>query len=413
MLLIPLLVACSKTVYEFGDGRLSKGSFRFQKEIYYAGQFEEEESVQKRNLAIVNDLADLDGVGALATRKGLKKDGYYAEYMHRQEVARHGKAAIWFWKQKYKDKFNWDMIFAAEGLKYDEKRFAKEFIDTVRRDKDHREVFVAEFEGKKIRYKDLRHVMTYSDYEQFKNYQEPALISGMHEVVKEWLEKQIHDRVLDSMFADEKELRRFDHNRVGVLYLKVKYGKAGKGIYPGAMDKIKLTPMEIYNHFEKMQNTLAQVLWVDAAYTVVGEDSIAEDIIAKLDKGDDFVKLAQKYALHPQFVQTARRTRIMGYDMTKNIDARENRSYYDRLIIDMASRDVKKPEPYLGRDGVIIVRIYNVGRALEKVHLVDVNWKVENDLRTKLLGEVYELDVRASREKLKIQFNDSVIRHLK
>ncbi|MBS0617707.1 MAG: hypothetical protein JSR44_05925, partial [Spirochaetes bacterium] len=88
-------------------------------------------------------------------------------------------------------------------------------------------------------------------------------------------------------------------------------------------------------------------------------------------------------------------------------------SYYDRLIIDMASRDVKKPEPYLGRDGVIIVRIYNVGRALEKVHLVDVNWKVENDLRTKLLGEVYELDVRASREKLKIQFNDSVIRHLK
>ncbi|MBS0618950.1 MAG: hypothetical protein JSR44_12225, partial [Spirochaetes bacterium] len=328
MLLIPLLVACSKTVYEFGDGRLSKGSFRFQKEIYYAGQFEEEESVQKRNLAIVNDLADLDGVGALATRKGLKKDGYYAEYMHRQEVARHGKAAIWFWKQKYKDKFNWDMIFAAEGLKYDEKRFAKEFIDTVRRDKDHREVFVAEFEGKKIRYKDLRHVMTYSDYEQFKNYQEPALISGMHEVVKEWLEKQIHDRVLDSMFADEKELRRFDHNRVGVLYLKVKYGKAGKGIYPGAMDKIKLTPMEIYNHFEKMQNTLAQVLWVDAAYTVVGEDSIAEDIIAKLDKGDDFVKLAQKYALHPQFVQTARRTRIMGYDMTKNIDARENRSYY-------------------------------------------------------------------------------------
>lgn len=407
-----LLQACSKYVYEHKEGRLSRGTFAFFKAYYYQGQFEEEDTVEARNRQIINDLADLDAVGSLATRKGLKNDPYYAEYMYRQMRARHGKAAIGYWQEKYKDKFNWQMLFAAENLQYDEKRFLQEFRQTHQAGGKVADVLVAQFEGKPVYYRNLKSVMTISDYEQFPGFTEPALQSGMRDMLKAWLEKQIHDRLVWQLSADERELLRFDHNRVGVLYLKVKYGKAGKGIYPTSMDQIPLTPLEVYEHFHKMQNTLADVLWVKAAYTVVAEENLAEELIAKLDKGESFEKLAARYAIAPKFIATARPTIIKGYDRSKDVEAREKRDYYDRLILDMAGRDVMKPDPYLGRDGIVIVRIYDVSRALEKVQLQDVSWKVENDLRTKMLNEVYELDIKDAREALRFVYNERLIKQL-
>ncbi|GAB4423613.1 MAG: hypothetical protein OHK0011_03650 [Turneriella sp.] len=412
VLLLLATQACSKYVYEHREGRLSRGTFNFLKAYYYQGQFEEEESVEARNRQIINDLADLDAIGHLATSKGLKKDAYYHEYMYREQHARHGKAAVGYWQQKYKDKFNWQMLFSAENLDYDEKRFLRDFRATHLSGGKIADVLVARFEGRPVYYRDLRRVMTVSDYAQFPNYTEQALQSGMRDVLKAWLQKQIHDRLVWQMSADERELLRVDHNRVAVLYLKVKYGKAGKGIYPGGIDNIPLTPTEIYDHFHKMQNTLADVLWVKAAYTVVAEENLAEELIAKLDKGGNFAELAARYAIAPKFIKTAKPTVYQGYDRTKDIEAREKRDYYDRLIIDMAGRDVTKPEPYLGRDGIVVVRIYDVSRALEKIRLQDVSWKVENDLRLKLLGEVYEHDVRDARNSLKIKYNEWLIRRL-
>lgn len=404
--------ACSKLVYEHNEGNLSRGTFNFLKAVYYAGQFEDEETPEKRNRAIINDLADLDGVGSLGTRKGLKKDQYYDEYMFRQQHARYGKAAIYHWQQKYKDKFNWQMLFAAEKLAYDEKKAAKTFTDAVRTGKPLEKVALAEYEGKTVYFGDLRPVMSFSDYEQFKNYSEPAVMAGMKEVMKSWLEKKVYDQLLKSFFADEKELLRFDHNRVALLYLKVKYGKAGKGIYPGSMDKIVLKPGEIYDHFYKMQNAMADVLWVKAAYTVVAEESLSEELIQKLDKGGDFAELARKYAAEPKFIPTARPAIIQGYTKNQRLDDKEKRDYYDRLILDMAGRDVSKPEPYLGRDGIVVVRIYDVSRALEKVRLEDVSWKVENDLRTKMLNAIYDQDIKDARDRLKIRFNERLIKNL-
>ncbi len=404
--------ACSKLVYEHQEGRLSRGTFNFLKDAFYGGQFEEEETPQKRNQAIINDLSDLDALGFLATRKGMKQDGYYPEYMFRQERSRHGKAAIAYWKTKYKEKFNWQMLFSAEKLSYDEKKVLKEFNEAHQGTKKIEDVLVAEFEGKPIYYANLRHVMTYSDYTQFPGYNETALLSGMREVLKAWLEKKIHDRVVKNMNADESELKRFDHDRVANLYLKVRYGKAGKGIYPGSMDKIKLTPMEIYDHFHRMQNALADVLQVKVAFTVVADENRGEELIAKLDKGGNFAELAPKYAADPKFVATATPHIIKGYDRSRGLDEREKRNYYDRLILDMAGRDVSKPDPYLGKDGIVIVRIYEVARALEKVQLSDVSWKVENDLRTKLLNAVFDEDVKDSRKKLKIVYNDRLIKSL-
>lgn len=404
--------ACSKLVYEHQEGRLSRGTFNFLKEAFYQGQFEEEDTPQKRNQAIINDLSDLDALGSLATRKGLKQDGYYAEYMFRQERSRHGKAAITHWQKKYKDKFNWQMLFSAERLAYDEKKFLKSFNDAKQTSNKFENVLVAEFEGVPIYYRNLKPVMTLSDYSQFPGYNETALLSGMREVLKAWLEKKIHDRVVKVMNADEVELKRFDHDRVANLYLKVRYGKAGKGIYPGSMDKIKLTPMEIYDHFHRMQNAMADVLWVKAAFTVVADENRGEELIAKLDKGGDFAQLAPRYASEPKFVATAKLHVIKGYDRRRGLDERENRDYYDRLILDMASRDVSKPDPYLGKDGIVIVRIYDVARALDKVQLSEVSWKVENDLRTKLLNAVFDEDIKDARKKLKIVYNERLIRAL-
>lgn len=404
--------ACSKFVYEHQEGRLSRGTFNFLKDAFYTGQFEEEETPQKRNQAIINDLSDLDALGFLATRKGMKQDGYYPEYMFRQERSRHGKAAIAYWKIKYKEKFNWQMLFSAERLSYDEKKFLKEFNEMRQNAKKIEDVPVAEFEGKPIFYSNLRPVMTYSDYTQFPGYNETALLSGMREILKAWLEKKVHDRVVKSMNADEAELKRFDHDRVANLYLKVRYGKAGKGIYPGSMDKIKLTPMEVYDHFHRMQNAMADVHWVKAAFTVVADENRGEELIAKLEKGGNFAELAAKYASEPKFIATAQPHVIKGYDRARGLDEREKRNYYDRLVLDMAGRDVVKPDPYLGKDGIVIVRIYDVARALEKVQLSDVSWKVENDLRTKLLNAVFEEDVKDSRKKLKIVYNDRLIRSL-
>jgi hypothetical protein len=404
--------ACSKYVYEHKEGRLSRGTFHFLKAYYYQGQFEEEETVEARNRQIINDLADLDAIGHLATRKGLRKDPYYGEYMFRQLRARHGKAALAYWQEKYKEKFNWQMLFGAENLQYDEKTVLRELKNVHQSGGKVDDVLVARFEGKPVYYHNLKGVMTLSDYEQFPNYTEQAQQSGLRDILKAWLQKQIHDRLVYQMSADERELLRFDHNRVGVLYLKVKYGKAGKGIYPTSLDKIPLTPTEIYDHFHKIQNTLADVLWVKAAYTVVAEENLAEELIAKLDAGGNFAELAERYALAPKFIPTARPTIYRGYDRTKDIEDREKRDYYERLILDMAGRDVTKPEPYLGRDGIVVVRIYDVSRALEKVKLQDVSWKVENDLRLKLLGEVYDHDIRDAREALKIRFNDWLMKRL-
>ncbi len=412
ILLITLTVGCSKLVYEHNEGKLSRGSFQFLKDVYYAGQFEEEETPAKRNQAILNDLAELDGAGSLGTKKGLKSDPSYPEYMFRQEHARHGKAAILHWQKKYKDKFNWQMLFAAEKLSYDEAKFIKTFTDAVATGRPYEKVVVAEFEGNPIEYRDLKTVMTVSDYEQFKGFTNAAMTGAMKETLKSWLEKKIHDRMLKTYFADEHELRRFDHNRVAVLFLKVKYGKAGKGIYPGSMDKIPLKPTEIYDHFHKMQNALADVLWVKAAYTVVAEENLGEELLAKLNKGADFEKIVDKYASAPKFIRTAKPTVIQGYDRKKSVDEREKREYYERLILDMASRDVTKPEPYLGKEGIVIVRIYEVSRALEKIKLLDVSWKVENDLRTKMLNQVYEPDIRDARDALKFKYNDRLIRNL-
>lgn len=404
--------ACSKLVYEHHEGRLSRGTFNFLKETFYQGQFEEEETPQKRNQAIVNDLSDLDALGSLATRKGLKQDGYYAEYMFRQERSRHGKAAITHWQKKYKEKFNWQMLFSAEKLSYDEKKFLKAFNEAKQGGNKFEDVLVAEFEGAPVYYRNLRPVMTFSDYTQFPGHNETALLSGMREVLKSWLEKKIHDRVIKIMNADEAELKRFDHNRVANLYLKVRYGKAGKGIYPGSMDKIKLTPMEVYDHFHRMQNAMADVHWVKAAFTVVADENRGEELIAKLEKGGNFAQLAPQYASAPKFVATATPHIIRGYDRGRGLDERENRDYYDRLILDMASRDVSKPDPYLGKDGIVIVRIFDVSRALEKVQLSEVSWKVENDLRTKLLNAVFDEDVKDSRKKLKIVYNERLIKAL-
>lgn len=412
-LVIPLATACSKLVYEHNGGKLSRGTFLFMKDIFYQGQFEEEETPAKRNQAILNDLADLEGMGSLGTRKGLKTDPSYPEYMFRQERARHGKAAISYWQKKYKDKFNWQMLFAAENLKYDEKKFLKIFTDTVARGQKYEDIVVAEFEEKPVAYRDLKSVMTVSDYEQFKGLTTAAMTAGMKETLKAWLEKKIHDRLVHNYFADEHELRRFDHNRVAVLFLKVKYGKAGKGIYPGSMDKITLKPMEIYDHFHKMQNTFADVLWVKAAYTVVNEESLGEELLAKLNKGADFEKVVAKYAAAPKFIRTAKAFTIKGYDRSKGLDVdREKRDYYERLILDMASRDVTKPDPYLGKEGIVIVRIYEVSRALETIKLQDVSWKVENDLRTKMLNAVFEPDIRDARDALKFRYNDRLIKNL-
>ncbi len=405
-------ISCSKFVYEHNGGRLSRGTFLFMKNIYYQGQFEEEETPAKRNQAIVDDMANVEGLGALATQKGILEDPSYAEYMFRQERSRHGKAAIYFWQQKYKEKFNWQMLFKAENLSYDEKQFARSLATAVRSNQPVEKLLVAHFEGKPVYYENLRKVMSISDYAQLPQLNEAAMLSGMRDVLKAWLEKQIHDRVAWSMSADEAELRRFDHNRVATLYLKVRYGKAGKGIYPGAMDKIALTPTEIYDHFHKLQNTLADVVWVNAAYTVVAEDHQAEDLSAKLDKGGKLAELAPKYAIAPKFIRTAVPTKIMGYDRKQGVDARDKREYYDRLVIDMASRDVTKPEPYLGKDGIVIVQIYKVKRTLEKVQLQDVIWKVENDLRTKMLNAIYETDVKDSRDRLRFRYNDRLIRTL-
>lgn len=403
---------CSKLVYEHQEGKLSRGTFNFLKNIYYTGQFEEEDTPLKRNQALVNDLSDLDGLGALATRKGLKKDAYYPEYMFRQEHSRHGKAAIYYWQQKYKEKFNWQMLFAAEKISYDEKKFFQAFLEAKKKTGKIEDVIIAQFEGSPVYYRDLRSVMTYSDYHQFQGYTDATLLAGMREVLKTWLEKKIHDRLLKSFFADEAELKRFDHDRVAVLYLKVKYGKAGKGIYPGSMDKIALTPMEVYDHYHRMQNAMADVLWVKAAYTVVAEENLGEELIAKLEKGGNFEQLVAKYASEPKFIKTATARVIAGYDRRRGLDDREKRDYYDRLILDMAGRDVMKPGPYLGKDGIVIVRIHDVSRALEKVKLVDVNWKVENDLRIKLLNAVYEEDIKDARKRLNIVYNERLIKAL-
>jgi hypothetical protein len=405
--------SCSKYVYHHNEGKLARGTFTFLKHVYYANQFEDEETPQKRNQAILNDLADLDAMGSLASQKGLKQDMYYPEYMFRQEHARHGKAAIYYWQKKYKDKFNWQMLFKAEGLDYDEVKFLKEFKYYRATGAPMEHFQIANFESKPVTYGQMKRVMTFSDYEQFKNYTDSALTAGMRETLKSWLESIIHDRLIKEWFADEKELKRFDHDRVALLFLKVRYGKAGKGIYPGSMEKIPLRPTEIYDHFHKMQKALADVLWVKAAYTVVAEDSQGEELLAKLEKGGDFATLAPKYAAAPKYVKTAVPTVIKGYDRKNGLDEREQRDYYDRLILDMASRDVSKPDPYLGRDGIVIVRIYEVSRALEKVKLQDVAWKVENDLRIKMLNAVYEPDIREARAKLKFHYNDRLIKNLK
>lgn len=413
LLLLATLQACSKYVYEHKEGRLSRGSFQFLKAHYYEGHFEEEESVETRNRQIVNDLADLDAIGRLATAKGLRKDPYYAEYLYRQKHARHSKAAVAYWQQKYREKFNWQMLFAAENLHYEEKTFLRDFAAARKARTAPAAVRVATYGEHPVYYRDLKSVMTVSDYAEFPQYTEQALQSAMREVLRSWLQKQCHDRIIWQMAADERELARFDHNRVAVLYLKVRYGKAGKGIYPATLDAIPLTPNEIYEHFHQMQNTLADVLWVRAAYTVVADENLAEELMAKLEKGSSFPELAARYAMAPKFVPTAKPRVYPGYDRTKDIEAREKRDYYDRLIIDMAGRDATSPEPYLGRDGIVVVRIYAVGRALEKIRLQDVSWKVQNDLRLKLLGEVYVHDVRDARDELKILYNERLIRRLR
>ncbi|MBV6493892.1 MAG: hypothetical protein LDLANPLL_01916 [Turneriella sp.] len=404
--------SCSNTVYHYSGGELTRGTFYFLRDVYYQDQFEDEETPQARNKAILEDLADLDGIGSLATKKGLKKDPSYADYMFRQKQARYGKAAIVHWQKKYKEKFNWEMLFAAEGLKYDQKQFAQAFGDLVNRGKEVDALEVAEYEGKKIIFSDLKMLMPPLDYDQVRHLRGQGILSAMKDALKAYLEKKIYDKMVKQYFADEKQLLRYDHDRVGVLYLKVLYGKAGKGIYPASMEKIPLQPKEVYDHFFKMQNTLADVLWVKAAYTVVAEDSYADEILEKLKRGEDFEKLAARYAIAPKFAQTARPHRIKGYNPKRGVDEREARNYYDRLILDMASRDIKEPEPYLGRDGIVIVRFYDIKRALEKVKLTDVAWKVENDLRTQMLNAVYEPDIKDARAKLKIVFNDRLVKKL-
>jgi len=413
LLAVLSVVSCSKIVYEHNEGHLVRGTFNFMKNVFYTGQFEEEETPEKRNRAIVNDLIELDAVGRLATRKGILKDASYAEYSFRQQHARYGKAAIYHWQQKYKEKFNWQMLFSAEKLEYDEDRVAEKIIEAVRAGLPIEPIKIGTHEGKEIRYEDLRPVMTVSDFQQIRNSAPTPLKTAMREILKAWLEKKIHDQLVKSMFADETELKRFDHNRVSVLFLKVKYGKAGKGIYPGHMDKFVLKPVEIYDHYHKMQNALADVLWVKAAYTVVAEESQSEELMAKLDKGGDLLALAPRYASSAKYIETAKPHMIRGFSKKERLDDREKRDYYERLILDMAGRDVMKPEPYLGKDGIVIVRMYDVSRALEKVKLEDVSWKVENDLRTKMLNESFDIDVRKSREALKVRLNEIAIKRLK
>ena len=412
LLALGSVVHCSKVVIKSKAGEISKGTFALLKKVYYEGQFAEEEIEAKRNVAIANDIVDLETQGALATKKGLEKDESYREYRHRQLRARHGRTAITYWREKYKDKFNWEMVFPSEKMIFKGKDFVKDFFSTIKTGGNIEQVIVAQFEEKPLTISDLRTIMTVSESAELQYQTEIPLLSTVKELLKFWLEKKIHDRYCKMIFADEKELIRYDHARVAQLFLKVKYAKAGKGIYPGAMDKIYFKPMELYDHFFKMQKTLADVLEVKAVFTVVEDENRAEELIAKYDKGADFFELAKKYAVSEKFVTTAKPFLIQGYDKKRRIDDQEKRDYYHKLILDMASRDVLKPDPYLGRDGIVVVRILDVKRDLAKVKYEEVNWKVEHDLQIKMLNQLFVEDLKDMQKYLDFKINTSLLEKL-
>lgn len=412
ILLVLCAQACSKYVYTTNQGNLSQGTFEFLKKVVYDKQFESEKTREARNRAIVHDLATYDAIGRLGTLKGVKKDISYGEYLFRQRRARYGRAAIWYWQNKYKDSFNWQMLFAAEKLDYDENAAIARLKTANLEKKQSDDVHIGDFEGKKIYYRNFRGLVPDSDYVAIPQHNETAIASALRDMLKAWLEKQIHDRLVWQMSADHDELRRYDHDKVSELFIRVKYGMAGEGIYPGALEEIPLLPVEVYDHFNRMRNSLARVLWVKGAYTVVQNEKIGEQVIAELDKGTNFEKLASQYAIHPKFVATAKPFKILGFQLKHNVEDRESRSYYDRLLLSMASQDETTPKPYLGRDGIVVARIYDVGRALEDVKLDEVIWKVEFNLRTKMLNAVFKPDIDDSLKALKPVYNARLIRNL-
>lgn len=362
--------------------------------VYYEEQLSHFKDENEKKMKMAEDIRDLCARKIIGEKRGLLKDIYYEEYRIRQVRARKARAAFHLWRNKHGKELKKENILEKEGVSFSPEYAAREIESLLGAQKDVSDIRVALKGGTEIKVSDLKKLSTETEWQQLIAQKGTGLQASLREFLDYYLHDEADKIVIKNTNASEKELQVIDTGRVALLYLQVKYGMAGKGIYPGMMLDVAFTPTELYDHFHKIQKSLSDVINVQVQYTVVPDNRAAEEFLEQLNDGKDFAQLAGRYAVRREFVTTARWHLLQGYNRALPLAKREKRGYYDKLFIDMASRDVTEPEPYHGKDGVVLARLRNIKKAIEKVSFEESSWKVKHDLQVQLLKEQYAQDMK-------------------
>lgn len=398
-----LLAGCSPKIISGKGGGISDSTFKYLRIVYYDDQLSEYKDESEKKWKIVQDIRDIYARKILAEKKGLLKDIYYPEYLIKQIRARRARSALHIYKTRHGPQLKKEELFEKEGVKFSPEYAAREIENLRSSGKSMDHIRLAVKNDSEITLGHIKKICNNNEWQQLIAQNGVGLQNSLREFLEHYLFEKEDNALIDKMGAVESEIEVLDIGRVAVLYLQLKYGMAGKGIYPGMMFDVKFTPTELYDHFHKIQRSLSHLISAQLQYTVVADEKKAEEFLQLLDNGKDFYQLTGKFAVKPQFIHTGKFHQLKGYDRSLPVAKRERRNYYDKLFIDMASRDMTEPEPYKGKDGFIIARLKNIMKAQDKVSFEESGWRVKHDLQVKLLGEQFKQDMKDTIENANLE----------
>lgn len=413
-LLLLFAASCNTQPVVIGSerGDYTVGDWAFIKKTYYRNKFMKRPDKKMspaafekyRNSKIIKDLKRLEAVGELAARMNIHKNEFYYSFRAREMKARHERAASYLFTSRFGENYRFHQLWqyykieAASGhgtvarpLPQAEKLFKRAKTDKVT-------VFTSA--DKKITLKDLRVYMTEGRYRQLFSYRGRALQDALRQALQSWMNHRAHDELVETLNADIDTLERLDHNKISDLFIRVKYSIGAKGIYPTDTIEIDFSRQELFDHYHRIFNRLSRLRSVKAQYTVVSDLEKARKIINDMKNGKNFIRLAELYAVEKRFEKTAH-PQIIRNDSDSDFRSDSRYNYWQKLILDIAERNIQNPEPYFSPDGVGVINILRIKRDSSNLDFKEYEWYVKNDLRNKLLRKQLKIDIEETVSELK------------
>ena len=376
-----LLLHCRDIVIRSQAGEFSRGTYTMLLDIYKDEQIERlQKGVSEKEIEqeFLEKLKTYEALGALALDLKIEKNEYFQQFLALQNKSRYSKAAFAYWRQKLGGDFSFSDVFQY----YDVKVNPSSAIAAIERFRaggsTEKTTILGSWKRGDITLADLRLAVTTLEYKTFLGLDSKPLKDALPEKIRSFLAKVAHDEMRHNYRAYESELQRWDLSQVADKFVRVKYGIAGKGIYPDEPIEVPVSMEEIYDVYHANLNRYArlQAVLVEEYFCFSKEE--AEALIPQL--------------LQATFPKPSRIRYVQAYNNPDDFREKERRSDADNAILAAAYKNVRVSNPYPYGKGYAVAYMKTFQRA-EEPSVEKYSSKIEREIQLNLLRRQYELDL--------------------